>query len=226
VPAGFRAFASPYQTGFIRFATQPAKVLIEEAGVLVRTACPNADEFDPAKLAQVISKYLDPQPRIEVFNNIRAEGGERYVLIVFSPDQPRPIVTVSEGTSDTPQKRTHFRLGDIWIKKGTGLQTATRADLDSIYERHVNEEAENRGRRRFKHFREELEPSVGVSSLAISTPSRALLVGDRKDLRSFAEVAISTADIGRLRILAVGSRKVELKVGDVQGPYVQRRYEP
>src|SRR5579863_8247383 len=51
----------------------------------------NAAEFDPAKLSQVISKYLDPQPRIEVFNNVRAEGGQSYVLIVLSPDQPCPI---------------------------------------------------------------------------------------------------------------------------------------
>lgn len=42
----------------------------------------NAGEFDPAKLSQVISKYLDPQPRIEVFNNVRAETGESYVLMV------------------------------------------------------------------------------------------------------------------------------------------------
>src|SRR5229473_989972 len=36
----------------------------------------NVDEFDPAKVSQIIAKYLDPQPRLEVFNNIRADSGE------------------------------------------------------------------------------------------------------------------------------------------------------
>jgi hypothetical protein len=91
---------------------------------------PNAAEFDPAKLAAVLSMYLHPQPRIEVFNNMRSESGAQYVLIVLSPDQPRPIVAVSEGTSETPEKRTHFRLGDICDQKGhkpsTGIPLRSR----------------------------------------------------------------------------------------------------
>jgi hypothetical protein len=47
---------------------------------------PNAAEFDPAKLAAVLAKYLQPHPRIEVFNNMRSDSGAQHVLIVLGPD--------------------------------------------------------------------------------------------------------------------------------------------
>ena len=49
----------------------------------------HANEFDPANLSQILSKYFDPQPRLEVFNNVQAQSGESYVLIVIGPEQPR-----------------------------------------------------------------------------------------------------------------------------------------
>jgi hypothetical protein len=154
----------------------------------------NSGEFDPATLSQVISKYLYPQPRFEVFNNIRADGGESYVLIVFNPDQPRPIVTVAEGKSD---KRIHFGLGDIWIKKDTSLQLATRADLDEMYEgyikRRVDEEAETRARRRFEHFRETFGPELATQS-TLSVPGAELMIGAKGRLVKFAETAISSGN--------------------------------
>jgi hypothetical protein len=130
---------------------------------------------------------------------MRSESGARYVLIVLSPDQPRPIVAVSEGTSETPEKRTHFRLGDIWIKRDTSLQLAARPDLDKMYERHINQQAEERARQRFNHFREEFGTEF-VAPQPVSNPSRALLVGTRKDIRSFAESAISAGDAGRFKM--------------------------
>ena len=167
----------------------------------------NTDEFDPARLSQVISKYLDPQPRTEVFNSIQADGGESYVLIVFSPDQPRPIVAVSEGKSEM---RIHFRLGDIWIKKDTSLQLATRTDLDAMYEgyirRRVDEEAENRARRRFEHLREEFGPALATQSVR-SAPSSELLVGARERLWRFAADAISAGDITRFKMLLEMARQ-------------------
>jgi len=154
----------------------------------------NSGEFDPASLSQVISKYLYPQPRLEVFNNIRADGGESYVLIVFNPDQPRPIVTLAEGKSD---KRIHFGLGDIWIKKDTSLQLATRADLDEMYEeyikRRVDEEAETRARRRFDHFRETFGPAL-TTQPTISVPGAELMIGAKGRLVKFAEATISSGN--------------------------------
>jgi hypothetical protein len=151
----------------------------------------NAADFDPAKLSQVISKYLDPQPRLEVFNNAKSENGEPYVLIVLSPRQPRPIVAVTEGRSDA---RIHFGLGNIWIKKDTSLQLATRVDLDAMYEGHikqrVDEEAETRARRRFEHFRETFGAALSNQSND-SAPSVELIFGAKGRIAKFAEACIS-----------------------------------
>jgi hypothetical protein len=153
----------------------------------------NISEFDPATLSQIIAKYLDPSPRLEVFNNIRADSGESYVLIVIGPDQPRPIVAITEGRSD---KRVHFSVGNIWIKKDTSLQFATRADLDRMYETYVkqrvDEEAENRARRRFEHFREEFGSALAAPIATVSMPSSDLIVGDRGRLTKFVEATISS----------------------------------
>src|SRR5438874_3744294 len=96
----------------------------------------NVQEFDQADLSQIITKYLDPVPRLEVFNNIQADGGESYVLIVLNANQPRPIVAITEGKSE---KKIHFSVGNIWIKKDTSLQPATRADIDQMYEGYIKQ---------------------------------------------------------------------------------------
>jgi hypothetical protein len=153
----------------------------------------NVHEFDAADLSQIITKYLDPAPRLEVFNNIRADGGESYVLIIVSADQPRPIVAITEGKSE---KKIHFSVGNIWIKKDTSLQPATRADLDQMYEgyikQRVDEEAETRARRRFDHFREQFGSSLALTPATISLPSSDLIFGDRGRLTKFAEATISS----------------------------------
>src|SRR5271157_1092590 len=66
----------------------------------------NADDFDPAKMSPILAKYLFPEPQYEVFNDMRASTGERYVLIVLNPVQPRPIMTLVDGQTDT---KVHFR---------------------------------------------------------------------------------------------------------------------
>jgi len=153
----------------------------------------NTAEFDPASLSQILSKYLDPQPCLEVFNNAKTADGESYVLIVISPDQPRPIVAVTEGKSDN---RIHFAVGNIWIKKDTRLQLATRVDLDEMYETYIkqriDEEAETRARRRFEHFRETFGAGlVAFQPTAAPVPSAELIVGTKGRLTRFAEVTIS-----------------------------------
>jgi len=54
VPAGFRAFASPYQTGFIRFATQPDLPLSGR----VRTRSSSAPEENTIALSRNIALKL------------------------------------------------------------------------------------------------------------------------------------------------------------------------
>src|ERR1700687_5439699 len=54
----------------------------------------NAADFDPAKMSPILAKYLSPEPQYEVFNDMQASTGERYVLIVLNQVQPRPIMTL------------------------------------------------------------------------------------------------------------------------------------
>jgi hypothetical protein len=124
---------------------------------------------------------------------MQTDSGESYVLIVLSTDQPRPIVAVTEGKSD---KKLHFAVGNIWIKKDTSLQVATRADLDQMFDAYikqrVDDEAETRARRRFEHFREEFGSSLALAPTTVSVPSSELIVGDRGRLTKFAEATISS----------------------------------
>ncbi len=99
-------------------------------------AITNQDEFDPANVQQILSKYLDPVPEIEVFNSLQTDAGESYVLIVISPDQSRPVICTTEGTSGS---KTHFLVGDVWIKQGTSLARAVKSDLDRMYDKRIDE---------------------------------------------------------------------------------------
>jgi hypothetical protein len=168
----------------------------------------NISEFDPATLSQIIAKYLDPPPRLEVFNNIRADSGEPYVLIVLGPNQPRPIVAITEGRSD---KRVHFAVGNIWIKKDTSLQFATRADLNQMYETYikqrVDEEAETRARRRFEHFREEFGSALVAPIATVSIPSSDLIVGDRGRLTKFVEATLSSENFTNFKMFLEMARE-------------------
>ena len=157
----------------------------------------NAAEFDAARLSPILSKYLSPEPHYEVFNDMRATSGERYVLIVLNHVQPRPIIALIQGETVA---KTHFRPGDIWIKHNTGLKTATKADLDLMYEPVIEQEAEKRARKRFDYLREELGPAL-LSQATESTPTPDLLVGSRERLSRFTEATISSGDPTRFNML-------------------------
>jgi hypothetical protein len=163
----------------------------------------NARDFDPATLSKIFEKYLQPAPRFEAFNSLATEAGERYVLIVLAPEQPRPVVVITEATSDG---RTHLRAGDIWVKKDTGLRMATRPDLEAMYQKRIDEEAETRARSRFKHIQEEFGPAL-IRQIDVPQPHRGLLVGPKKDLQAFAELTISNRDTGRLNMMVEMARE-------------------
>jgi hypothetical protein len=136
----------------------------------------NSEDFDAARVSPIIAKYLSPEPKYEIFNDIRASTGERYVLIVLNRVQPRPIVSLVDGRTDA---KMHFRPGDVWIKHNTGLRQATRADLDAMYEPMIQEEATKRARVIFDHLKADLGPEL-LSQAAASTPVPELLLGSRK----------------------------------------------
>jgi hypothetical protein len=163
----------------------------------------NIKDFDPATLSRIFEKYLDPVPRFQAFNSFKTEAGERYVLIVLAPEQARPVVVITEASSEG---RTYLRAGDIWVKKDTGLRLATRPDLEAIYRKRIDEEAELRARSRFKHIQEELGPAL-IRQIDIPQPHRGLLVGPKKDLQTFAELTISNRDTGRMNVMVEMARE-------------------
>ncbi len=177
-------------------ADQKAKSFVEVS---------NADEFDAAKISPILAKYLSPEPQYEVFNDMRASSGERYVLIVLNKTQPRPIIAVVDGKSETKaggktDTKVHFRPGEIWIKHNTGLKTATKADLDLMYEPVIEREAAKRARVIFEHLQKDLGPEL-LTQATTSTPAPELLVGSRERLARFAEAMISSGDPSRYKML-------------------------
>jgi hypothetical protein len=164
----------------------------------------NSDDFDPAKVSPIIAKYLSPEPKYEIFNDMRASTGERYVLIILSQVQPRPIVSLVDGRTDS---KMHFRPGDVWIKHNTGLRAATRADLDAMYEPKIQEEATKRARIIFDHLKADLGPEL-LSQAVISTPVPELLLGSRERLERFAEAMIASADPTRFKMLIEMARQI------------------
>ncbi len=159
----------------------------------------NTAEFDEATVSNVVTKYLDPPPRFQVFNSLRTDDGGPFVLIVLDANQARPIVVKTEGKRQ--DGRTRLQVGEIWIKKGTALQVASRADLDLIYKRRMEEEAEDRARKRFKHFSELSGASHQVGALAARLPVRELLVGPAADFQRFVEELITGNEYRRFSIL-------------------------
>jgi hypothetical protein len=164
----------------------------------------NAADFDPAKLSPILAKYLAPEPVYEVFNDMRASSGERYVLIVLNKVQPRPIMTLVDGKSSS---RVHFRPGEIWIKHNTGLRAAMKADLDLMYQPLIEQEATKRARIIFEHLKADLGPEL-LSQAVTATPVPELLLGSRERLARFAEAMLASGEPARFKMLVEMGRKI------------------
>lgn len=159
----------------------------------------NSDEFDPARVSIVLAKYLDPQPVVEVFNNLKTKAGHALVVLILGEAQSRPIMVKTEGKKK--DGKTRLQVGEIWIKKGTALQIASRSDLDTMYRQRMEEEAEDRARKRFKHFTELSGTPPTVVSSPTQMPVRELLVGPTAEFRRFAEELIARSEKARFLML-------------------------
>src|SRR5208337_2101970 len=152
--------------------------------------CPvtNVEEFDPATVSAVVAKYLNPPPQFQVCNNLCTDAGQPFVLILLDAIQSRPVVVRTEG--QRPDGKTRLQVGEIWIKKGTALQIASRADLDLMYKHRMEEEAEDRARKRFKHFSVLSGAPPMASPPGTCLPVRELLAGPTAEFRRFTEELI------------------------------------
>jgi hypothetical protein len=158
----------------------------------------NLGDFDPAKVSQILTAYLEPTPRFEVFN-VTTDTGDALVLIVLDANQPRPIIATKQA--QTQDGKVRLEVGDIWIKKNTELVRATSADLSLMYEARIEKEAEDRARKRLSHLIE-ISPTLRApQTSALRAPDPSLLVGPKNDLRSFAKELIASSDHQRLKML-------------------------
>jgi hypothetical protein len=163
----------------------------------------NAEEFDAAKVSQVLTAYLDPLPHFNVFH-LTTDEKESFVLIVLEANQPRPIFIKKEGQTDDGKER--LQIGEIWTKKNTGLVRATRADIDLMYETTIEKETEDRARKRLQHL-VEISPTRFAQPTASRPPDFTLLVGPKNELRSFAEEIIAAGELRRFRMLVEIARE-------------------
>ena len=164
----------------------------------------NAEEFDAAKISQVLTAYLDPLPRFNVYHLTTDDDKKLFVLIVLDSDQPRPILVIKEGHTENGKERLH--IGEVWIKKNTGLVRATRSDIDLMYDTRIEKETEDRARKRLQHLIE-ISPIQQWHASASRPPDFSLLVGPKNNLRSFAEELMAASDSRRFRMLVELARE-------------------
>jgi hypothetical protein len=158
-------------------ADQPGKTILPVT---------NLSELDPARVSQLLSRYLDPVPHFECFNSLETEDGKAFALIIFSSKQPKPIL--AKADVQAADNRFLLRKGEIWIKENTGLRVASRSDLDAMYQ----EDAEARARRWFDQLSNQLLSSqrFGTSS-SPSIPQADLVYGDVRTFRLYIQNLIA-----------------------------------
>lgn len=184
----------------------------------------NDADFDPANLSKILGSYLEPVPRFERFT-LTTDEGDGFVLLVLDSNQPRPIVVKKQGHIESGKVR--LEVGDIWIKKHTDTVKASRSDVDAMYAVKIEEEAEDRARKRLRHLQELGVPAASFFSGPSQTspkpvaPDFELLVGPRHELRRFTGELIATDNLRRFRMLLELARETLVQGWDrlsVRGP--------
>jgi hypothetical protein len=180
----------------------------------------NCSEFDPAAVSQLLQKYLNPAPLIETFDFMKTEEGTAFVLVVVSSSQPRPIVVKADGADN--QGALLFRRGDVWIKKDTRLDLATREDLEAMYAERIEYEGEARARSRFAHFRDEIIAVQQLNQPSVRRiPTRELVYGPDDNFRLYIEGLIADQDATRFSMVVELLRELL-----VEGWHLIDAYQP
>jgi len=160
----------------------------------------NAREFDSANVRQILESLLEPTPLFET-SVLDTELGDKYAAILLSAEQPRPILVKGDvGASDG--KGRLLNRGEIWIKKNTGLDRATRDDVERMYEMRIEAEAERRAQQRFGHMREGVEASIRLQlSPERKIPSEDLVFGPDAEYQAYVLQLVANSDGLRLNML-------------------------
>jgi hypothetical protein len=163
----------------------------------------NAKELDPANIRQILQKYLEPVPNFDAWE-LKTDDGITFVAIVVGAEQPRPILVKVQFGDD---KNQFLHIGDIWIKKNTGLTKANRGDLEKIYETRIEVEAERRAERRFADTRNGLEASFRLQfSPERKIPSSDLVFGPATEYKAYIELLLANQDGLRFHMLLTSIR--------------------
>jgi hypothetical protein len=163
----------------------------------------NVQEFDSANVRQILDKYLDPIP---VFESLvmETEDGIQFAAIIVSAEQVRPIIAKVQIGDD---KKQFLQIGEIWIKKHTGLVRATRDDLETIYETRIEAESERRAERRFADTRNVLEANFRMQfSPERKIPSSDLIFGPATEYKAYIELLLANQDWLRFHMLLTITR--------------------
>jgi hypothetical protein len=160
-------------------------------------------EFDSANVRQILEKYLEPLPSFET-QVMETDDAIKFAAVVLAAEQPRPIVVRAQAGDD----RTQFlQIGEIWVKKNTGLTRANREDLEKIYETRIEAEAERRAARRFADTRNGLEASFRLQfSPERRIPSSDLVFGPDAEYKAYIELLFANQDWLRFRMLVTTIR--------------------
>jgi hypothetical protein len=172
----------------------------------------NITEFDEASVSSVLSKYLEPLPNFQIFNNLSSNDGHAFIILVLAAIQPRPIVIKTEG--HRADGKTRLQVGEVWIKDHTSLRPANRSDMDRMYRQRIEEEAEDRARKRFRYMHELSIESTNGQRPPHRLPSREMLVEPEGAFRRYVEELISEDDSSRLRMLLEVLREVTVDEWD------------
>ncbi len=163
-------------------------------------AVTNTTEFDPARVSDVLERYLSPKPALEVFNSLQTDEGIPFVLLVFAPQQPRPVVG-SSGIQDGKGNNL-FRKGEIWVKEGTGLRIAAPEDISAMVEERIQSEADSRARKQFSQLRYEIVAAQQlITTSGRRSPAADLVYGRDEDFRLYVEDLLANDDSSRFSML-------------------------
>jgi len=173
-------------------------------------ALTNEREFDAANLCHILEKCLDPLPHFEAFI-LETDEHVKFAVIVLAPEQPRPIfIKVTTQASDG--KSMLLQKGDVWIKKRTALDKATRTDFEAIYEIRIESESERRASKRVGDVRVAMEASLRLHASADRRiPSDDLILGPFADYQAYLEQLMANGDTVRFHMLATRLRDLTVE---------------
>jgi hypothetical protein len=196
------------------------KYLVIGADEKLRAFCPisNANDFDEARIRQMLDKYLSPIPAFEVFH-LESSGGCRFILFVI-PKQRRTIVARVTVSTDDPKDmkpRLLLREGDLWTKgASTGKRLAKAEDWDEIYEEIIEAEAEQRAKVRTTHV---VELAIAREKVKPAGSSLLPSVFTDEEFQALVEELCSRKDEARLRVLLERLRDDAVEAWNAIGGY-------